>query len=321
MKVSLTVFKNLYDRETANSISLKSFDEFEAMLYHLSTIKGYKPKKGEYPKFSSPLISPAVYNGGTRSNVNVAEWGGWAALDVDNYAVVDTLQKDMTKAHSTKFVCYSTASSTPEKPKFRLVFPLSRSVSNTEIQHFWYALNIENGLVGDKQTKDLSRMFYVPAVYPGAFNFIFSNELTNPIDVDDLLKKHSFITPVVSNSFIDRLPPDLQRAVVASRAMKLKSENKKDYTWSGYDDCPFVNKNLVDEYKSIAYRDGSGRYSMIYKFLTSTACSAVKHNYPITEYELATLAQQLDRDTSNRYQKRPLSLEAGRAIEFAYRNV
>lgn len=318
--VSATVFKTLYDNSTKNRVDFKSFEDFESALFHLSTIVGYKPKKGEYVTHSSPLISPAIYSDGTRANQNVLEWAGWAALDVDNYTVIDTLESDMNSTHSTKFVCYSTASSTKEKPKFRLVFPLSRNVKHDELSHFWYALNTESGNAGDKQTKDLSRMFYIPAKYPGAFNFIFSNQSTEYLDVDSLLKHHPYTTVSTATSFLDRLPPNLQKNVIANRSMKLK-ELGKTATWTSYSNCPFVNRNLVDDYKSISHTDGSGRYAMIYKFMTSVACSAVKKGYPITEYELADLARQLDRDTTNRYQKRPLTLEAGRAIEFAYRNV
>jgi hypothetical protein len=60
---------------------------------------------------------------------------------------------------------------------------------------------------------------------------------------------------------------------------------------------------------------------MIYKIMTSIACNAIKKNYPISEYEIVNLIRDLDRDTSNRYAKRPLNTEASRAIEFAYRNV
>jgi hypothetical protein len=81
-----------------------------------------------------------------------------------------------------------------------------------------------------------------------------------------------------------------------------------------------VNKRLIGDYKQIAGVDGSGRYSMIYKIMTSIACNAVKAKYPITEYEIVDLVRSLDRETSNIYAKRPLNTEASRAIEFAYKN-
>ena len=55
-----------------------------------------------------------------------------------------------------------------------MVFPLSKDVDKEKIKHFWFALNKEVGDVADAQTKDLSRMYHVPARYKDAFNFIFT---------------------------------------------------------------------------------------------------------------------------------------------------
>jgi hypothetical protein len=37
--------------------------------------------------------------------------------------------------------------------------------------------------------------------------------------------------------------------------------------------------------------------------------------------EIVELIKQLDGDTSRRYEKRPLAVEADRAVEYAYRNL
>ena len=221
---------------------------------------------------------------------------------------------------NTYFICYSTASSTRDHPKFRLVFPLTRAVGSEEIRHFWFALNREFGMVGDTQTKDLSRMYYVPAQYPNAYNFIFTHCADRYLDVDDLLKRHEYNDNSASTNFIDRLPPETQKRIIEQRQQELE-KGKQDITWNSYKDCPFVNRRLINDYKQIAHIDGSGRYSMIYKIMTSIACNAVKRKYPITEYEIVDLVRGLDRETSNIYAKRPLNVEASRAIEFAYRNV
>lgn len=318
---SLTVFKSIFDNKTDTRVDFDTFEQFEKSLYHLSTLKGYKAKRGEFTNKASPLISPAIYRPDTtRANANVIEWAGWAALDVDNATYDGDLESELARLYPTiYFVCYSTASSTRAAPKFRLVFPLTRAVGEKEIRHFWFALNNEFGMVGDGQTKDLSRMYYVPAIYPGADNFIFTHR-GDYLDVDNLLVKHQYNDVVTSTNFIDRLPPEIQKEVLKHRQQKLE-ESKREVNWKSYADCPFVNRKLVTEYKSIAGQDGSGRYSMIYKIMTSIACNAVKSKYPITEYEIVDLVRQLDRDTSNRYAKRPLNTEASRAIEFAYRNV
>jgi hypothetical protein len=280
---SLTVFASIFDNKTDTRVDFETFEQFEKGLYHLATLPGYKAKRGEFIKDKkvSPLISPAVYKeGSTRANANVIEWAKWAAIDVDNHIFEGNLQDELhSRFGSWDYICYSTASSTPAQPKFRLVFPLTRSVKSDEIKHFWFALNTEFGCMGDTQTKDLSRMYYVPAQYPGADNFIFSNRGVS-IDPSELMVKHPWTAPASSDNFIDRLPPDLQKEVIQHRQNKL-NENKREVTWSSYRDCPFVNQKIVKDYKSIANSDGSGRYSMIYKFMTTIACNAVKIHNPI----------------------------------------
>ena len=319
--ISLTVFKSIFDNKTDTRVDFDTFEKFEKSLYHLSTLSGYKAKRGEFSKKASPLISPAIYKPDTtRANANVIEWAGWAALDVDNHKFDGDLESELARLYpDTYFVCYSTASSTRDHPKFRLVFPLTRAVGNEEIRHFWHALNTEFGMVGDTQTKDLSRMYYVPAQYPNAHNFIFTHRADRYLDVDDLLRKHEYNVNTTSTNFIDRLPIETQKRIIEQRQQEFE-RGKQDINWNSYKDCPFVNKRLINDYKQIANVDGSGRYSMIYKIMTSIACNAVKRKYPITEYEIVDLVRGLDRETSNIYAKRPLNVEASRAIEFAYRN-
>ena len=98
----------------------------------------------------------------------------------NNYGVTleakgDLKEELMIRFSSHYFVCYSTASSTQEQPKFRLIFPLTDEITSDNIPKFWHALNNELGDLADRQTKDLSRMYYVPGKYEGANNFIFSN--------------------------------------------------------------------------------------------------------------------------------------------------
>jgi hypothetical protein len=310
---SLTVFESIFDNKTDKRFDYDSWEKFERVLYTISEKPGRKAKRGEKTdKKASPLISPAIYTpNSTRANANVEAWAGWAALDVDNYnGSIDAITKD----HGFYCVCYSTASSTKEKPKFRLVFPLSGQVPAAKIRHFWYALNKEFGSVSDEQTKDLSRMYYVPAKYPKAHNFIFTVK-GRILDPNELMAKYAYAERSVS--FIDRLPDNIKKAIMTERKERM---NNTSVEWNSYRDCPFVNKKLISDYKAISMIDGSGRYRMIFKIMTSIACSAVKRRYPITADEVAELVRQLDSDSSRIYQNRPLKNEADRAIEFAYKN-
>lgn len=313
MKYSLTVFDSIFDNKTSKRLDFKEWGDFEALLYRLAKLPGYKAKKGEKKK-SSSLISPAIYQpDSTRANSNVTAWASWAALDVDN--ATGTIESMLAPYREYYFVCYSTASSTVEKPKFRLVFPLTQHVQAESIRHFWYALNKNFNSIGDEQAKDLSRMYYVPAQYPNAHNFIFTNA-GKTIDPYELMALHPYLEKK-AGSFMERLPDGIQKAILEMEKEKMIN---RDVSWNSYRDCPFVNKKLVNEYRSISSIDGSGRYRMIYKLMTSIACNAVKRKYPISSTEVAELVAELDRDTARIYQKRPLKVEAERAIEYAYRN-
>jgi len=288
-------------------MSFETWDEFVSLLFMLSK----KPDT----KATAPLISPATYEEGTtRSNKNVKLWGKWAAVDVDDIDITaDELRETLLERFGHwSFVCYSTASSTVDRPKFRLVFDLMEVVHKDIIPKFWYALNTELDSIGDRQTKDLSRMYYVPAEYDGAHNFIFRNS-GRPIDVDYLVVKHPYKEKEGKN-FLDRLPDDLQKAVIEHRKGQMENTN---YTWTSYRDCPFFPKRLAIEYKSISE---TGWYHKMYQIMVATAGSAIKKGYPITAREIAEMCRQLDIDTGNWYTSRPLEVEADRAVEYAYRN-
>jgi hypothetical protein len=83
MKYSLTIFKNTYDNQTHRGMDIKTWSEFEELLYYMFDKEGSKGGRD-----SSVLISPArYYVDTTRSNKNVSSWGGWAALDVDDFVL------------------------------------------------------------------------------------------------------------------------------------------------------------------------------------------------------------------------------------------
>ena len=309
MGISLTLFKSIFDNKTNKRIDAKDFDAFESVLYDLSE-KPFKNKK------DAMLMSPAVYKKGTtRKNDNVIEWAGWCAVDVDEYTPKGDLKDDLVKRFSAyRFVCYSTASSKNNQPKFRLVFPLKRSVENDEIKRFWYALQSELGDLGDRQTKDLSRMYYIPGKYAGADNFIWSHRDGNSIDPDELIFKHPMPEKQSLNNFFDRLPEAVQQEIVNYRKEKLDA----NFEWTSYHDCPFWPRQLAAEYQTISQ---TGWYAKMYAIMIATAGNAIRRKYPITASEVSILCRQFDEDTGNWYKNRPLDKEADRALEYVYRNI
>jgi hypothetical protein len=312
MSIKLTIFRSIFDNKTHRSMSIGSWSKFVSLLRDLSHKPGYKPKKGERVD-GSPLITPAIFRAGTtRANANVIEWGGWAALDVDDWTP-EGMERLNEKLIGYTYVKYSTSSSSIEKPKFRLVFPLNRSVPAEKIRHLWYALNKEFAELGDPQTKDLARMFYIPAQYPGAYNFFEEQHLGEKgyLKVDELLARHPFAEKKPTG-IIHSLPPELQQKVLEHRKNALKT----NYMWKSYHDCPFVNQDLVKEY---TFSSGNW-YRNMYRIMTSMASKAIKRGYPITAREIADACREIDSATGNWYKNRNFELEAGRAIEFALKS-
>lgn len=307
--MQLTIFPSVFDNKTHRKMNVESWAGLVKLLRQLSTLDGYKPKKGEH-KQGSPLISPAIFKEGTtRANANVTHWAGWAALDIDEWTE-EGLVKLENKLRSYTHVKYSTSSSTKEKPKFRLILRLDRYVEASEIRHMWYALNKEFAELGDPQTKDLARMFYVPAQYPGAYNF-FDERLSNDLCVSELLKKHHF-EDNSAKTIMGRLPEAMQKKILEYRNANLTNKNIR---WSSYRDCPFVNQELVREYATCQ----SNWYRKMYQIMVSISSKAIKRGYPITPQEVTALCKQIDSATGNWYQNRPFGVEAARAIEFSLR--
>ena len=308
MNYSLTLFKSIFDNKTEKRMNFTSYHQFERLLFDLAQQKREDKK-------SAPLISPATYKENTtRANDNVLGWAGWTAVDVDEHVFDGNLEQELLDRYGKwNHVVYSTASSTQEHPKFRIVFPLTIHVPKEKIKHFWFALNKELGDIGDPQTKDLSRMYYVPGKYKDAYNFIYNN--FNGVDMNpyEIMSKHDYVER--SGSLIDNLPKEIRKQVLAHRKSEMTNTN---VSWSNYRDCPFVNKKLVKEYNEIT---DTGWYTKMYSIMVSIAGNAIRKKYPITAQEITTLCKEIDYENGNWYKTRPFDKEADRAIEFVYGNI
>jgi hypothetical protein len=313
MTYSLTIFKSIFDNKTHRQMNFASFEEFEDMMEDLQKEVKRKPKKGERPnEETAALISPAIYKRDTtRANTNVIQWGGWVALDIDDYE--GTIADMLARFKSYRYFCYSSASSRKEKPKCRIVLPLTRSVKNEEIKHLWFAVNKEFGEVNDPQTKDLSRMYYVPAKYPDSFAFFYKHRTpTKHIDPDLLMGKHSQYKDYKIEN--DKWPEKINEMLASYKKENLTNTDVK---WSTYRDCPFVNQQLVSEYKMISE---TGWYHKMYQIMVSIASKALRRGYPVTPDQIEILCKEIDGETGGWYKHRPLRLEASRALEYALKN-
>ena len=308
MTYSITIFKNQYDNKTHRRLDIESWDQFKSLFYKMleRSLKGKK---------DAELISPAIYEtGSTRANKNVLGWAGWAAVDVDDWLFEGNLKDELnTRFPTWTYICYSTASSTADHPKFRLIFRLNRTIGNSEIKHFWFALQSVMDEAGDKQCKDLSRMYYVPAEYTDSNNFIWDHDGV-AIDVDNLLKRYPYSEKRNATNFLDRLPDAWREQIVEHRKSQL---DNTDVYWNSYQDCPFWPKKLATDYMTIS---STGWYTKMYQIMIALAGNAIKRQYPITPTQIAQLCKQFDVETGNWYENRPLEVEANNALEYAYRN-
>lgn len=314
----ITIFDSKYDNRTNKKISKRNWSQFKNFFKKLSELK--------YTKSTAPLISPAIYKkGSTRSNTNVISWGGWAALDIDSHSFNNTKEigEYMSNNHEEKsYICYSTPSSSIDKPRFRLVFPLSSWVHGVQtVQKFWFSLNKEFSGMVDEQTKDASRMYYVPATYLESTNNFFWIQNGNPIDPNSLIEKHGaedFFVPSMGNgSFLDMLPEGMKEEVVKFRKRQIHNDGKY-FAWTNYKDCPFVKREQLARYKEIVFTRSEGRYRGLYQLMVSIAGSAVSRGYPITSKELIDLILEIDMDIDGYYKNRKISVEVERALAFVY---
>lgn len=304
----LTYFRSRRDNKTDKRLSFKSWDSFCSYLEKISKYPGKKPEAGaEITSDCSPLISPAIYEDGTlRRNENVERWASWAALDIDHY------DGDYQSFDSNGFKAfiYSTPSSRENDVSFRLVVPLTRDVYSSEIMDFWYALNVHYTKIGDPAAKDASRMYYVPAKFPNSF--AFTKRLDGKvIDPGELIATYP-LPKIKKHRLIDRIPKRLQDAIAEEKKHRL-FESGIDLNWTSYENCPFVNKKMIESYK---IDEQHGFYHRFFNIMVSIASRAHKMGYEITPSEIETLMRELDRDTGDWYTKRDIRSEASRAIDF-----
>lgn len=330
--ISFTIFKSKFDSKTDKRMDLKNFDQFEELLRNMS-------RKRITSKEDAQLISPAIFvNDDTahelpnskkepkkdgsgrpwyhRKNVNVLEWGGWAALDVDDWTPEGDLEDAIRRKFGhNRFVAYSTASSTRDLPKFRVVYALDDRVPTDKIAPLWWSLNESSGSLGDRQVKDKCRMYYIPATYGkygdnDTYSFFFSGG-DDPINVDQLIERYPM--PKKSTSFFDKLPEDMQEAILKKKKDELENTN---YKWTSYRDCPFWPKQLETEYRAIS---STGWYLKLYAIMVAIAGKAIDKGYPITPKEIGDMIRQFDMETGGWYQDRPIEGEAKNAIDYVFR--
>jgi len=111
-------------------------------------------------KQAGSLWSPVEYDAGTtRGNRNV-RFVEALVVDMDSEAF------DNARLDGLEWFAYSTYSHRLDDPHYHLVLPLAEKVPASLWRVVWAELHDRIGLVGDPQTKDPARIFYLPQHAP-----------------------------------------------------------------------------------------------------------------------------------------------------------
>jgi putative DNA primase/helicase len=111
-------------------------------------------------KDAGALWSPVEYDPGTtRGNRNV-RFVEALVVDMDGEAF------DHAQLDGLEWFAYSTYSHRLDDPHYHLVLPLAEKVPASLWRVVWQELHDRIGLVGDPQTKDAARIFYLPQHAP-----------------------------------------------------------------------------------------------------------------------------------------------------------
>lgn len=111
-------------------------------------------------KQAGSLWSPVEYDAGTtRGNRNV-RFVEALVVDMDGEAF------DNARLDGLEWFAYSTYSHRLDDPHYHLVLPLAEKVPASLWRAVWAELHDRIGLVGDPQTKDPARIFYLPQHAP-----------------------------------------------------------------------------------------------------------------------------------------------------------
>src|SRR4051812_8172644 len=108
--------------------------------------------------------SPVTYRPGTTRGKENVEQVHALVLDIDHNELPVHLLNGL------EYVAHTTFSHSLDDPRWRVVLPLTRAVEGEDWPSFWLRANAYFGGCVDPQTKDRSRIFFLPSCMPGALH-------------------------------------------------------------------------------------------------------------------------------------------------------
>jgi len=279
-----------------------SWNNFIKTMKTISQVKGHKPAKGEYSE--QGMISSAIYAPNTkRANENVLGWD-IVMLDIDSGISLDDINKIKLNYNC---LIYSSPSCTKDHIKIRVIFELHKFASKEVLSQLWYAINEKLGNVVDKQTKDKSRLMYIPAMYDNKDNYyhIFMSSDGEKLNWEELISE--FPSPAEEQKY-------QQKNKLSGLKRKIYLKTKKIPCFNiQAKKCPFCYDRMIEEYQLTL----AGEHHLaLYKFMVKVCYNAKRINYPLSIDELVQMARQLDDLDGSFYNDKKLYDSAHDAIEY-----
>ena len=248
-------------------------------------------------QFKIPALYPTVYadDAFRKSKDNVIGYGSWTAVDIDHVMTFDAL-KAFFLEHHLDGCLYTTTSHSMEDPRVRGVFLLNREIELSEFDEFWYALNEFFGKTLDPQTKNINRIYYVPAKWND--DALFERVIGKELDVDALLCK---------------FPYPYKDIVISSEIVKSKIDHIRSNlkpTGSSWSADNAITEAMTSRF--LSSREG-GR---LFKLEVAIAKRALWMRYPITASEVESIALSYDKITTGKRRQNTLQ-EAQHALSIA----
>lgn len=193
-------------------------------------------------------------SGGVRKT-DAVMWRSVATLDID-HGTAD-FWDDFTLNFDFAAMLYSTHKHTPESPRYRLVFPLSRQVRRDEYEPLCRKIASAIGMdMFDDTTYQVARLFYYPSTSKNG-EFVFEQQEGPVCDVDEILSTYH------NYKDASEWPTSSREGEVIAHSMKKAGEPTEKPGLIGafcraYDIEEAIDVFLSDVYEKTAYK---GRYT------------------------------------------------------------
>ena len=193
-------------------------------------------------------------SGGTRKTANVM-WRSVATLDID-YGTLNVWD-DFTMQFDFAAMLYSTHKHTAEKPRYRLVFPLSRNVKPNEYEPLCRKIADAIGIdLFDITTYQLPRLFYWPSTSKDG-DYVFEYQDGPACDVDKVLKSY------VNYADVSEWPVSAREGDVIAHEIRKAGDPLEKPGLIGAFCRAYTIEDVIDNFLQDAYeRTGTdGRYT------------------------------------------------------------